>query len=1041
MIPLRLSVKNFMCYRDNVPTLDFESLHVACLCGENGHGKTALLDAITWALWGRARASQQYELIHQGQTDMEVTLDILVRDQIYRVIRKHTRRAGARQGATVLEFQASTGDGYRPVTADSVRETEALIVRTIQLDYETFINTAYLQQGKADQFTQNTASKRKEFLSEALGLSYYEQLEERAKSRAAELRDAVRDATERMRNRQPEIDLKPDYERRLESALAGIAGLTTERDDRLAEYEALRRTATELPLKRRQLPDMEARLANARREMVTLKRETRELRARLNADEVIAARADEIETSFATLVAARDEVERLQAAQALLAALRSRRAELKAKIEVQRAELETRRGQRQNNVNMFESEARNIPELEAGLEALRARTERLPEIEAAALSLAEDARAADAELARLNRALDRKSAIDSSVSELEGRVALEKQAFELRLDQVAHSVTNELEPAAARIPDIEERQRLNELAQRRLEADAERLEAMRGDERAAAMRVQSLVQVNKALHVEMEDTRHKFDLLEQGDSICPLCNQPVGDDGAEHLRAEYEAQGREARKRFDENEAERRTLEETSAELTARVRELETARQIEQRRVQSEATALARERDDAERSRAQIESESLEVERLRAVLTSGNYAHDQRRGIERLKREMHALDYDAGSRDAAQRRATNLHARGSRVAAELEAERQSLDTEGVRLRGELESAYAAEAGLLEARRSLDRLNATLAASDYAYDERTRLARVTAEIEALGYDAAAHQAQRDRATALEPYDDLHRQLREAQGRMEEERASLEERQGTLARRTAEAEDYEARVSETRRELATLPEIETKLRESERRLRELEGRLRDFEVQRAIQQERIAHCAALEAQTRADEAARRELVDEKSIYDELAVAFGKNGIPALIIENAIPQLQSDANRLLSRLTETRMSLKLELREGRRLRGSDVRAEELDILISDEIGTRSYEMFSGGEAFRIDFALRIALSRLLASRSGAPLPILFIDEGFGSQDASGQDRLTEAIKSIEDDFQKIIVITHVDQIKEAFPVRIEVTKDEYGATFSIV
>ena len=50
MIPLRLTVKNFMCYRDGVPTLELENLHVACLCGDNGHGKTALLDAITWAL-------------------------------------------------------------------------------------------------------------------------------------------------------------------------------------------------------------------------------------------------------------------------------------------------------------------------------------------------------------------------------------------------------------------------------------------------------------------------------------------------------------------------------------------------------------------------------------------------------------------------------------------------------------------------------------------------------------------------------------------------------------------------------------------------------------------------------------------------------------------------------------------------------------------------------------------------------------------------------------------------------------------------------
>jgi exonuclease SbcC len=64
-----------------------------------------------------------------------------------------------------------------------------------------------------------------------------------------------------------------------------------------------------------------------------------------------------------------------------------------------------------------------------------------------------------------------------------------------------------------------------------------------------------------------------------------------------------------------------------------------------------------------------------------------------------------------------------------------------------------------------------------------------------------------------------------------------------------------------------------------------------------------------------------------------------------------------------------------------------------------------------------------------------------VLFIDEGFGSQDRSGQERLTEAIQSIQDEFEKIIVITHIDQMKEAFPVRIEVSKGDRGSTFSIV
>ena len=100
MIPLRLTVKNFMCYRDDVPVLDLEGVHLACLCGANGHGKTALLDAITWALWGSARTRTQEELVHQGQTDMAVALDFSARGQRYRVSRRHSRSARSRSNCS-----------------------------------------------------------------------------------------------------------------------------------------------------------------------------------------------------------------------------------------------------------------------------------------------------------------------------------------------------------------------------------------------------------------------------------------------------------------------------------------------------------------------------------------------------------------------------------------------------------------------------------------------------------------------------------------------------------------------------------------------------------------------------------------------------------------------------------------------------------------------------------------------------------------------------------------------------------------------------
>jgi len=62
--------------------------------------------------------------------------------------------------------------------------------------------------------------------------------------------------------------------------------------------------------------------------------------------------------------------------------------------------------------------------------------------------------------------------------------------------------------------------------------------------------------------------------------------------------------------------------------------------------------------------------------------------------------------------------------------------------------------------------------------------------------------------------------------------------------------------------------------------------------------------------------------------------------------------------------------------------------------------------------------------------------------IDEGFGTQDEEGIERLVEAIQSIREDFAKVLVITHLERLKQAFPVRIEVEKDPAtGSTFELV
>jgi exonuclease SbcC len=179
-------------------------------------------------------------------------------------------------------------------------------------------------------------------------------------------------------------------------------------------------------------------------------------------------------------------------------------------------------------------------------------------------------------------------------------------------------------------------------------------------------------------------------------------------------------------------------------------------------------------------------------------------------------------------------------------------------------------------------------------------------------------------------------------------------------------------------------------------------------------------------------------RDQLAADMGLYEELREAFGKRGVPAMIIETVVPELERDANQLLERMTEGRLHVRIETQK--MTKGGDVR-EALDIVISDELGKRAYELYSGGEAFRIDFAIRIALSQLLARRAGAQLRSLFIDEGFGTQDARGREYLVDAISSIQDDFDRILVITHIDELKDAFPNRIEVRKTPAGSQFELI
>ena len=263
MVPICLRLRNFLCYRDNVPPLFFTGFRVACLSGSNGHGKSALLDAITWALWGEARAKSADDLIYYGQPEMEVDFEFAMGGECYRVIRKHSRpKSRTGSGQTVLELQVAHDGQFRPITGNTVRETERKIVEILRLDYETFINSACLLQGRADEFTVKRPGERKRVLAEILGLSYYDRLEDRAKEAVRDWQRAIANLELELSEIDREVANRPALIAEEAQIAAGLERLELEERTAAAELQVAQETRRGRDRERRRLMETENRLSS-----------------------------------------------------------------------------------------------------------------------------------------------------------------------------------------------------------------------------------------------------------------------------------------------------------------------------------------------------------------------------------------------------------------------------------------------------------------------------------------------------------------------------------------------------------------------------------------------------------------------------------------------------------------------------------------------------------------------------------------------------------------------------------------------------------
>ncbi|MEZ5141625.1 MAG: AAA family ATPase [Acidimicrobiales bacterium] len=252
MRPERLLVEGFAPFRD--PTeIDFRDVELFALVGSTGAGKSSVIDAVCFALYGivprYADRRVVAPVVTQGAVEARVLLDFSVGSEHWRAVRVVRLQGGAGRATTKearLERLAVAGDEAGEVVAGTADELTAAVTDLLGLTYEHFTTCVVLPQGEFARFLHDKPAERQGLLVELLGLGVYEQMAGAARSRAQVAKakaDLVAEQLGALAAYTPELQAELEDQR--DRAVALLARIDEAEPGRVALVEAERAAATE----------------------------------------------------------------------------------------------------------------------------------------------------------------------------------------------------------------------------------------------------------------------------------------------------------------------------------------------------------------------------------------------------------------------------------------------------------------------------------------------------------------------------------------------------------------------------------------------------------------------------------------------------------------------------------------------------------------------------------------------------------------------------------------------------------------------------
>ena len=1007
MRALRLELRGFTSFRETT-ILDFEGRRLFVVTGPTGAGKSSLLDAMTWALYGQVPrvGRETRQLITHGARTMAVQFDFSVRGQRYRVSRQAPGSLGAR-------LERLRGDDVWEPLEDRARSVTQHVEELIGLDFTTFTKTVLLPQGAFDDFLRGEVRDRRAILTGLLGLERYEEAGRAARTRAAGHRaaaEALRAQSDRLDAPSPEAIAMLEREH---DALRKRAETLAERTDLLLALAEEARASTEAESDAERAATTSEEAANdtaAARDTLAVAEQRRK-----------SARSEDTRLKSERTSLGYDEAEhrRLTLQVQLLDQREAARRTLRAAEEEQRAAVKNS-GQ----------EVKAAAQLLSELEVADASREQADEAQCSALNALGLATAAS--LATEQELRERAGAANTA------RVVAERAAADC--DEVVQRLAAFQEQLLhqQRVLTTTGRERDTALAERKAaglasDAAAEGLRIAESELKARQDALDAAKRQNAALALQRG--------LQVGDP-CPVCGEPVGHvtvhrapelDAAADAANAAEAVANEARGAQAEADKRLAASAATEAQVVANLGRANAdlaAIRTETVRVGFDADALPEAigrisvAADAERTRVK-EADGERTDAVEAARELGLLRASMGAALDDLD-DLDVAPGELGEPDAVRKAldtAIKEYRRASADAQEARDRARSANERSNKAASDVEHADERQASAVsELTRAREHL-ASLGAEDIDADI-LRGAHEAAEQQAL----RLHELEDELASAAQELAGAHGHVEAAEGALERAEAAEKRRvaEAGAARDVADAARGKFRQAWTEAGMESIPKtgLVPQLDEDHR------AELSECERKRDLAEQKVerAHQDAERAKGMREEAELNE--ESAQLAETLALELQSNRFIAYVQREAMHLLAANAGERLLTLSSGRYRLVVR----------DETFWVVDRLNGDE--QRSVKTLSGGETFLASLALALALSERLpeiAGHGGAmSLESLFLDEGFGALDRDSLDAAVDGLETLSGGQRLVGIISHIPEVAERLTDRVEVVKN--GATSTI-